>query len=90
MEGNFEATHPLHETFIKSDGFGQDIKVKSGEKIIVPMLEPFAKEALLELSNQDEILELASPTESQKLEAINQVTKAFVKQFGLLFDQWRL
>jgi len=44
---------------------------------------------LLELGGDEDSIEKASPDGKQKLEAINQVTKAFVKQFGQLFDQWR-
>ena len=53
------------------------------------MLESFAKEALLERSDEEDGIGKASIDGKQKLEAINQVTKAFVKQFGQLFDQWK-
>ena len=93
--GNFEVTHPLHETFLKPESLGSLSGIKPNQRMIIPNLEENAwnNRNFGEQTNEDAVevgsFHLESTQRIERLPAINKLTEALVRRLDILFAQWR-
>lgn len=102
MEGNFEAIHPIHETFLNAKSLQRTGEIEPDERLIVPKLEKGILKKFGLVDQRDSRLEQKQADfenvpkmvqqvieGSRELPAINKLTEALVKRFTDLFEQWR-
>ncbi|MDB4458439.1 hypothetical protein N9068_00100 [bacterium] len=77
--GNFQASHPLHETFMRENPHENSPHIEQDARMIIPKLE---NDVI-----QDE--NSGSAKEPVELKPINQLTKGVVKQLDNLFNRWK-
>ncbi len=77
--GNFQASHPLHETFMRENPHENSPHIEHDARMIIPKLE----DDVIQDENS------GSAKEPVELEPINQLTKGVVKRLDNLFNRWK-